>query len=854
MPRIVCPSLVVFVLGTALGAAEPAPALVAAGEPPIIEIPAGTTLKPATAATPPAGVVPTALAFDDEGRIFLTESPRPGGGAADDHKHLAWYLDDLAAQKTSDRLAVLEKWKDQIPAAFLTEKSGRVRRLADADGNGVFAESKVFAEDFKEPLDGAPGGVFVYQGNVYLACIPNLWLLRDDNGDGVADERKVLLEGFGVRLSPVGHGLRGFTLGPDGRLYGTLGDRGLNVTTKDGKTYPFPNQGCAFRIEVDGSGFEVFHTGLRDPRGIAFDALGNAFTVEAASGLGDAARIIYLAEGGDSGWRMEHQTLHDFHQQIGLPDVPPNPWIDEHLWEPHHDLQPAFVLPPAAQLAANPADLTIHPGTGFLEAETGRLLICEQGDDAAHSGIGSYQMKPDGAGMQLGDSRPLLRGLAATAAQYSWDGRLFLTAEGGQPLYSLDAGTHTWRATEASDAAKLIREGFAQRDSADLAALLRHPDARVRLRAQLALTRKPDALLRFVTATASTDLMERVHGIWGLGILARRGTGVPVPSSDGFGAIPDNKIRIGAGQQLAGLLKNPDAEVRAQAVRAIGDAQNQFVRPPDVRKPDRLLPPDTFITAEGLPLAALLFDDSPRVRYFAAISIGKLKALGFYSPICDFLKANNNRDPYLRHAGAYALQHIVTHPAMLAGLERHSSAAVRLAATVALRRMNDPAAATFINDADPRVADEAIRAVTDLSLDEVRVSLGFLLDDLASRPWQPFMLRRLVHNAFRLGTAENAARLLKLVGHPAIPADIQKETLRLLALWLQPPPVDQLTGIWRPLPNRDPAEIKPALAAELPRLLKLDGFVRSAALQLATQYQLVPQPDPKGDPPPAEKR
>ena len=854
MPRIVCPSLVAFVLGTAFGAAAPAAELVTAADHPGIGIPAATTLKSATTATPPADLVPTALAFDDEGRILLAESPRRGAGLADDHKHLAWYLDDLAAQTTADRLALLAKWKDQIAQAYLTEQSGRVRRLADADGDGVFEESKVFAEGFKQPSGGAPGGVFAYQDSVYLACLPNLWLLRDANGTGVADQRKVLLDGFGVRLSPARHDLRGFTLGPDGRLYGTVGDRGLNVTTKDGKTYPLPNQGCAFRLEVDGSGFEVFHTGLRDPRGVAFDALGNAFTAEAASGLGDAARLIYLAEGGDSGWHMEHQTLHDFHQPIGLPDMPPNSWIDEHLWQLRHDLQPAFVLPPAALLPANPSGLTIHPGTGWLEAEAGRLLVCEQGANAAHSGIGSYQMIPDGAGMQVGDAHPLLRGLAATAAQYSWDGRLFLTAEGGHPLFFLDAGANTWRAAEAAEAAKLIREGFTQRESAELATLLRHADARVRLRAQLALTRKPDALPRFAAATASTDLMERVHGIWGLGILARRGAGVPMPSSDGFGEIPDNKIRITAGQQLAGLLKTSDPEVRAQAVRAIGDAQNLFIRPPDVRKPDKLRQPDTFITAEGLPLAALLFDDSPRVRFFAAISIGKLKALGFYSPICDFLKANNNRDPYLRHAGAYALQHIVTHPGMLAGLERNTSPAVRLAATVALRRMHDPAAATFINDAEPQVADEAIRAVTDLSLDEVRVSLAFLLDDLAARPWQPFMLRRLVHNAFRLGSAENAARLLKLIGDPTIPADIQKETLRLLALWPLPPPVDQLTGIWRPLPKRDPAEIMPALTAELPRLLKLDGFVRNAALALAKQYQLAPPPDPKSPPPPAEKR
>ena len=851
MFRIVCPSLAALLLDCALGAAAPAPApaLVPVGAHPGIEIPTGTTLKPAAAAAPSGGLSPTALAFDEAGGMLLTESQCRGTGAAAEHPQLAWYLDDLAAQTPADRGAVYAKWKDRIAAAYLTTQSGRVRRLADRDGDGVFEESKVFAAGFDGPLEGALGGVLAYQGGVYVASIPKLWLLRDADGDGVADERTVLQDGFGVRISPVGHDLRGLTLGPDGRIYGTLGDCGLNLTTKDGKTSAYPNQGCAFRIEADGSGFEVFHTGLRAPGGVTFDAFGNAFTVDGGAGQGDAPRLIYLIEGGDSGWRMEHQALHGFHRQIGLATQPPCPWLDEHLWELCGDLQPAYLVPPVAHLSATPTALTSHPGTGFLEAEAGRLLLCEQGSDAAHSGIQSLAIEAKGAGMQLAASRPLLRGLAATAAAYSWDGRLYLTAGGENPVFAVDAGTHTWRADDASATAKLIREGFTQRDSAELATLLRHPDSRIRLRAQLALTRMPDALARFAAAAAATDAMERLHGIWGIGILARRGCGVPMATSAAFGDIPDNKVRIAAGHQLAGLLRHPDAEVRAEAARAIGDAQNQFVRPTDVRAGDRPPQPNTFTTAEGLPLAALLFDESPRVRFFAAIAIGKLKALGFYGSVCDFLKANDNRDPYLRHAGAFALQHIVTDPGMLAGLERHPSPAVRLAAAVALRRMGDAAAATFINDTDPRVADEAIRAVTDLSLDEVRVSLALLLDNLAARPWSPFTLRRLIHNAFRLGTTEDAVRLLKVVGDPTIPVEVQQEALRLLALWQDPPPVDQLTGHWRPLAKRNPATIKPALSAELPRLLKQDGFIRAAALELGKQYQLAPQGGPDAAPP-----
>ena len=119
-----------------------------------------------------------------------------------------------------------------------------------------------------------------------------------------------MAEGFGVRVSLSGHDLNGFTLGPDGRIYGTMGDRGFSLVTKEGVAYDYPNQGAVFRFEPDGSGFEIFHTGLRNPKEIAFDALGNAFTVDNNSDQGDAARVVYLVEGGDSGWEMEHQAMY----------------------------------------------------------------------------------------------------------------------------------------------------------------------------------------------------------------------------------------------------------------------------------------------------------------------------------------------------------------------------------------------------------------------------------------------------------------------------------------------------------------------------------------------------------------
>lgn len=787
-------------------------------------VPEGVTLRIAADHAKHQLTSPTALAFDAAGRIFVTETHRFAHGVEDDRAHLYWYLDDLAARTIADRRKLHEKWREKLPLERMTEKSEIVRRLADTDGDGTPDESKVFADGFNDVLDGTAAGIFEYEGAVYLGCIPKLLMLRDADGDGRAEERKTIEEGFGVRVSLSGHDLNGFALGPDGRIYGTIGDRGLNLTTKEGIRLEYPNQGAVFRFEPDGSGFELFHTGLRNPKEIAFDALGTPITVDNNSDQKDRARIVHLLEGGDSGWEMEHQTMFSFHRQIGLEELPPSRWMDERMWETANAAQPAYVLPPIAYLTSGPSGLTYHPGAGFLENEADRFLICDYRGSAATSGIWSFAVKPDGAGLKLADARKLVTGVAATDAEYSWDGRLFVTDFGGGwkshadgRLLSLEAADGTWRAREAAGAARLMREGLENRGSAELANLLKHPDARIRLRAQIALTRKPDALQRFSDATLSSDLMTRVHGIWGLGILARRGA-TPLPYSE-FGSIPSATLRKDAEKKLVELLKDKNDEVRCQTLRALVDASTRDGGAP-------------------IQVGPLLADPSPRVRYHAALLAGKRRMIGYYGPICDMLAENDNRDPALRHAGIFALQHLVPNSDTLRALSTHPSSAVRLAAVVALRRMKSPDVAEFLRDEDTKVADEAIRAVCDTDMTGQRPAAAALLDDAGSRQWSPFMLRRLLHNSFRIGDAENAARVLKIAADAARPEALRAEAFRLLSCWTRPFPADQFTGHWRPLPARNPEVVVPLLAKELPGILERGDALLAAALGLAETYQI----------------
>ncbi len=784
-------------------------------------IPAGSTLNIEATFKDLKVKSPTALTFDEQGNIYISETHRFRFGVEDDRNHLYWYLDDLQAMKTEDRRALHEKWKEKRSIEALTEKSEIIRRLADTNADGKLDESKVFADGFNDVLDGTAAGVFYYDGALYFACIPKIYKLNDKDGDGVADERTVVEEGFGVRISLSGHDLNGFTLGPDGRIYGTVGDRGLSTITKEGKEYRYANEGSYFRFEPDGTNFELVHTGLRNPKEIAFDEFGNAITVDNNSDQGDGSRIVYLVEGGDSGWQMEHQTMHTFHRQIGLENRPTSRWMNEKMWEPQNDVQPAYILPATENLTAGPSGLTYHPGTGFLESEKGRFLICDYKGGASSSGIWSFAMETDGATMKMTDARQFNWGIAATDVEYSFDGRVFVTdfVTGWQShdngrLVSLNAGENMYLPEATAEAAKLIAEGFDQRSSTELAKLLSQPDFRVRLRAQIALTRKPDAIAVFTKALTSDDQLERIHATWGLGILARRGAAL---SPSGNFAKTNQDLRGKASAELVKLLSDNDPEIRTQAINCLGEAT---------------------IAGNDLPLDKLLTDESARVRFAAGIAIGKLKATAHLPAILTLIRENDNADRYLRHAGIYAMEHASPDAKQIATLSTDPSPAIRLAAVVALRRLNSTEVARFINDNDPTVQDEAVRAIYDKDMLEVRPAAAALLDDLSSRKWTDFMLRRLIHNAYRVGGTENARRLLNVVGDTDLPAETRKEALRLLENWEKPFPADQLTGHWRPLEDRPLDTIKPALTDALPILLKSEGFVLTGALDLVEQYKI----------------
>ena len=151
--------------------------------------------------------------------------------------------------------------------------------------------------------------------------------------------------------------MHGLKMGPDGRIYFSIGDRGLHVKT-EGRVVSNPHSGAVLRCNPDGSELELVATGLRNPQELVFDPYGNLFTGDNNADGGDKARWVHVIEGGDSGWSLGYQEMK---QPTRL-----GPWNAEKIWNTQFDGQHANIVPPVAYLGNGPSGVTIHPGVAQI--------------------------------------------------------------------------------------------------------------------------------------------------------------------------------------------------------------------------------------------------------------------------------------------------------------------------------------------------------------------------------------------------------------------------------------------------------------------------------------------------------
>jgi quinoprotein glucose dehydrogenase len=716
---------------------------------------------------------PVAFDFDEKGRLFVSETYRYRSSVLDIRDYMGMLELDLAARTIEDRVA-LHKQVFGAQAKDFAIEGEVVRLVEDTNGDGVADKSSVFADGFNTELDGIASGVLARNGKVWFTNIPSLWLLEENAG---AVKKTELLRGFGVRYNFTGHDFHGLAMGHDGKIYYTIGDRGAHVPGKEGQVVDLPDEGGVFRSNPDGTEFELVARGLRNPQELVFDEHGNLFTGDNDSDQGDMERLVHVVEGGDSGWRVGYQ-----HAPLGKG----GPWMSEQLWKPAFAGRPAYLLPPVCNIEDGPSGLTYYPGTGFDPKYAGHFFITHFKGSIARSGIQTYTVKQEGASFAPTSSQQFMGGVLPTDVTFAPDGKLYiLDWVDGWPksnkgrVYGISpVKPDPAQAKISADLAKLLAAGFGNSDTATLQAMLSHADRRARLDAQLELASRGDASVKPFTAVAnnkSAKPLARLHAVWGLTQLGRKNAKV--------------------GPVLVKLLGDADPEVRAQAANGLGDIGYAKAQPALVKK---------------------LTDAEPRVQFFAAQSLGKLKDAKSVSPLFAMLRANDNKDAYLRHAAAHALARIGKNAALDAGVE-DPSAAVRLGVVLAYRELRDPNVARFLNDSDAYVVREAANAINDAPVEGAYAALAAKLDGAPVND-EPFVVRAL--NAhYRLGTGANAKALAQYATRNAANTAMRAEALAQLGLWARSPQRDRIVGIYRPLAPRDGKVAADALAAVLPKVL-----------------------------------
>jgi len=166
----------------------------------------------------------------------------------------------------SERLYVVQM--HDYPESPLA-KTGRVRLLEDTDHDGHWDKAHDFAGDLSWPT-----AITCYDGGIFVGAAPDILYLKDTDGDGRADVRRVVFTGF--ERGNVQGLLNSLTWGLDGRIHG--------ATSLDGGRIATPSHPDRPSIRIRGRDFAfdpkslvIEPTSGGGQHGMTFDDFGHKF-------------------------------------------------------------------------------------------------------------------------------------------------------------------------------------------------------------------------------------------------------------------------------------------------------------------------------------------------------------------------------------------------------------------------------------------------------------------------------------------------------------------------------------------------------------------------------------------------
>src|SRR6185369_1450269 len=149
------------------------------------------------------------------------------------------------------------------------QKVSRIRLLEDLDGDGRFEKSTIFQDGLAWPT-----AIFCWQGGVIVVDAPDMFYLKDTNGDGKADERRPLYTGLGI--GNVQGLANSFQWGLDNRIYLAISGSGAELRKAgDDQARPMTLRGRD--IAINPRTWNVTPVSGGAQHGLSFDDWGNRF-------------------------------------------------------------------------------------------------------------------------------------------------------------------------------------------------------------------------------------------------------------------------------------------------------------------------------------------------------------------------------------------------------------------------------------------------------------------------------------------------------------------------------------------------------------------------------------------------
>ncbi len=312
------------------------------------------TLEIQTFATEPLIYKPTNLTVDDRGRVWVLEG----------RNYRQNFLNSRVT--AGDRVVILE----------------------DTDRNGTADKSTVF---YQGADVNAALGIAVLGDKVIVSAYENIFVFT--NKDDKPVKKEVF---FTSQTQNSDHSTHKFVFGPDGKLYWNAGNSvsrimdasGKNIVDKSGKEVTSVNfpQGKSFRVNEDGTEFEVIAHNFRNNFELALDSYGSVWQSDNDDDGNASVAINYVMEYGNFGytdpvtgaaWREPRYDLET--------TTPKRHWYQN---------SPGIVPNLLETGAGSPAGIVVYEGTLLPARFRGQMIHAEPGWNV----VRAYPVQMAGAG------------------------------------------------------------------------------------------------------------------------------------------------------------------------------------------------------------------------------------------------------------------------------------------------------------------------------------------------------------------------------------------------------------------------------------------------------------------------